>query len=173
MFGDWFFEDSTGRVIFLDTVAAELPEIAPSRQAFLAEGLLDALVPRHDVVVDCTDRLAVKFALNDAAVRHRVPAVLASVHQYEGQLQVVDPTRNGACLRCIWPQATRDGVVGNCAEAGVLGALAGVMGSLMALEVIRAITPFGEDLVGRLLMVDALSMRFETIHYERQNPPSV
>mgnify|MGYP006271406561 FL=1 len=60
-----------------------------------------------------------------------------------------------------------------CAEAGVLGALAGVMGSLMALETVRTITPFGEDLVGRLLMVDAMTMRFETIYYERNLPPPV
>jgi len=97
--------------------------------------LLDTLVPRHDVVVDCTDRLGVKFALNDAAVRHGVPAVLASVHQYEGQLQVVRP--GGACLRCVWPQAPRDGVVGNCAEAGVLGPVPGILGTWQAFEVLR------------------------------------
>jgi adenylyltransferase/sulfurtransferase len=73
----------------------------------------------------------------------------------------------------LFPEPPPQGTVAPCAEAGVLGALAGVMGSLMALEVIRAITPFGEALIGKLLMVDALSMRFETIHYERQNPPSV
>ena len=87
--------------------------------------------------MDCTDRLAVKFALNDAAVRHGVPAVLASVHQYEGQLQVVRP--GGACLRCVWPQAPRDGLVGNCAEAGVLGPVPGVLGTWQAFEVLRVI----------------------------------
>jgi len=97
--------------------------------------LLDALVPRHDVVVDCTDRLSVKFAVNDAAVRHGVPAVLASVHQYEGQVQVVRP--GSSCLRCVWPQAPRDGVVGNCAEAGVLGPVPGLVGTWQAFEVLR------------------------------------
>lgn len=97
--------------------------------------LLESLVPRHDVVVDCTDRLSVKFAVNDAALRHGVPAVLASVHQYEGQVQVVRP--GGSCLRCVWPQAPRDGVVGNCAEAGVLGPVPGLVGTWQAFEVLR------------------------------------
>ena len=99
------------------------------------DALLDALVPRHDLVVDCTDRLSVKFAVNDAALRHGVPAVLASVHQYEGQVQVVRP--GGSCLRCVWPQAPRDGVVGNCAEAGVLGPVPGLVGTWQAFEVLR------------------------------------
>ena len=99
--------------------------------------LLDTLVPRHDVVVDCTDRLSVKFAVNDAALRHGVPAVLASVHQYEGQVQVVRP--GGSCLRCVWPQAPRDGVVGNCAEAGVLGPVPGLVGTWQAFEVLRLV----------------------------------
>lgn len=97
--------------------------------------LLDTLVPRHDVVVDCTDRLSVKFAVNDAALRHGVPAVLASVHQYEGQIQVV--RSGGSCLRCVWPKAPRDGVVGNCADAGVLGPVPGLLGTWQAFEVLR------------------------------------
>lgn len=117
------------------------------------EALLDTLVPRHDVVVDCTDRLAVKFALNDAAVRHGVTAVLASVHQYEGQLQVVRP--GGACLRCIWPKAPRDGVVGNCAEAGVLGPVPGVLGTWQAFEVLRVILGL-ESLREGVLTLDLL-----------------
>jgi adenylyltransferase/sulfurtransferase len=116
--------------------------------------LLDALVPRHDVVVDCTDRLSVKFAVNDAAVRHGVPAVLASVHQYEGQVQVVRP--GSSCLRCVWPQAPRDGVVGNCAEAGVLGPVPGLVGTWQAFEVLRLVLGLEAPREG-VLTVDLLA----------------
>ena len=116
--------------------------------------LLDALVPRHDVVVDCTDLLSVKFAVNDAAVRHGVPAVLASVHQYEGQVQVVRP--GGSCLRCVWPQAPRDGVVGNCAEAGVLGPVPGLVGTWQAFEVLRLLLGLEAPREG-VLTVDLLA----------------
>jgi len=116
--------------------------------------LLDALVPRHDVVVDCTDRLSVKFAVNDAAVRHAVPAVLASVHQYEGQVQVVRP--GGSCLRCVWPEAPRDGVVGNCAEAGVLGPVPGLLGTWQAFEVLRLVLGLEAPREG-VLTVDLLA----------------
>ena len=116
--------------------------------------LLDALVPRHDVVVDCTDRLSVKFAVNDAAVRHGVPAVLASVHQYEGQVQVVRP--GSSCLRCVWPQSPRDGVVGNCAEAGVLGPVPGLVGTWQAFEVLRLLLDLEAPREG-VLTVDLLA----------------
>ena len=116
--------------------------------------LLDALVPRHDVVVDCTDLLSVKFAVNDAAVRHGIPAVLASVHQYEGQVQVVRP--GGSCLRCVWPQAPRDGVVGNCAEAGVLGPVPGLVGTWQAFEVLRLLLGLEAPREG-VLTVDLLA----------------
>ena len=116
--------------------------------------LLDALVPRHDVVVDCTDRLSVKFAVNDAAVRHGVPAVLASVHQYEGQVQVVRP--GSSCLRCVWPQAPRDGVVGNCAEAGVLGPVPGLVGTWQSFEVLRLLLGLEAPREG-VLTVDLLA----------------
>jgi adenylyltransferase/sulfurtransferase len=116
--------------------------------------LLDALVPRHDMVVDCTDLLSVKFAVNDAAVRHGIPAVLASVHQYEGQMQVVRP--GGSCLRCVWPQAPRDGVVGNCAEAGVLGPVPGLVGTWQAFEVLRLLLGLEAPREG-VLTVDLLA----------------
>jgi len=118
------------------------------------EMLLETLVPRHDVVVDCTDRLSVKFAVNDAALRHGVPAVLASVHQYEGQVQVVRP--GGSCLRCVWPQAPRDGLVGNCAEAGVLGPVPGLLGTWQAFEVLRLLLGLEAPREG-VLTVDLLA----------------
>ncbi len=87
-----------------------------------------ALVRDFDVVVDCSDNFRAKFLINDAAVLARRPAVFASVYQYEGQLQVYKPESGHACLRCVWPDATADGVVGNCAQAGVLGPVPGIFG---------------------------------------------
>lgn len=120
-----------------------------------------------DVVLDCTDNFATKFALNDAAHALGKPVVFASVHQYEGQLQVVDPTRNGACLRCIWPQATRDGVVGNCAEAGVLGPVPGLLGTLQALETLKILLNLPGRLGDELLVVDALGVEVTRVRARR------
>ena len=90
------------------------------------------IIGQYDLVIDCTDNFSTKFLLNDICVQKRLPVIFSSVYQYEGQLQVVRPDRNGACLRCVWPEATRDGIVGNCAEAGVLGPVPGTFGSLQA-----------------------------------------
>src|ERR1700693_3683921 len=88
------------------------------------------LIRGYDVVVDCSDSFRTKYLINDAAVLAHRPAVFASVYQYEGQLQVYKPDEPHACLRCLWPDAVADGVVGNCAEAGVLGPVSGAVGSL-------------------------------------------
>ncbi len=114
------------------------------------------LLALADIVVDCTDNFASKFLVNDAAVRACVPAVLASVYQYEGQLQVVRPDRGGSCLRCQWPEATRDGLVGNCEQAGVLGPVPAVLGQLQAMEVLKLILGLPGQLQDEVLLVDLL-----------------
>jgi sulfur-carrier protein adenylyltransferase/sulfurtransferase len=144
-------------LLLADRVRALNPSLGLHTHVAAAdEALLDALVPAHDVVVDCTDRLSVKFAVNDAAVRHGKPAVLASIHQYEGQLQVVRP--GGSCLRCVWPKAPRDGVVGTCAEAGVLGPVPGVLGAWQAFEVLRVLLQL-EATGNGVLTLDLLGMQ--------------
>ena len=115
-----------------------------------------ALVAEADVVVDCTDNFASKFLVNDTAMRAGVPAVLASVYQYEGQLQVVRPDRGGSCLRCQWPEATRDGLVGNCERAGVLGPVPAVLGQLQAMEVLKLLLGLPGQLQDEVLLVDLL-----------------
>lgn len=120
-----------------------------------------------DVILDCTDNFASKFMLNDVAQQLRKPAVFASVHQYEGQLQVVDPTDQSPCLRCIWPQATRDGVVGNCAEAGVLGPVPGLLGTLQALETLKILLDLPGRLRDELLVVDALGAEITRVRARR------
>ena len=118
----------------------------------------ESLLAPYDLVVDCTDNFASRFVLNDAALALGRTAVFASVYQYEGQLQVVDPRTGGACLRCVWPAATRDGLVGNCAEAGVLGPVPGTLGMLQALEVLKIVLGLPGRLDSDVLMIDLLSL---------------
>lgn len=120
---------------------------------FTAENARE-LVRDHDLVVDCSDNFRTKFLINDAAVLERRPAVFASVYQYEGQLQVYEPAPSHACLRCLWPEAALDGIVGNCAEAGVLGPVPGVFGSLQALLALKILLGLPGRLDGELLLVD-------------------
>lgn len=130
-----------------------------------------ALATEYDVVADGSDNFATRYAVSDACFYAKRPLVTAALGQFDGSLTTLRPHETGAdgrpnpTYRCLFPNPPPAGAVPTCAEAGVLGALAGVMGSLMALEVIRAIVPFGESLVGRLLIVDARSMRFETLGY--------
>ena len=94
---------------------------------------------------------------NDAAMRAGVPAVIASVYQYEGQLQVVRADHGGSCLRCQWPEATQDGLVGNCAEAGVLGPVPAVLGHMQAMEVLKLLLDLPGQVEDELLLVDLLA----------------
>ena len=112
------------------------------------------LLADYDLVVECSDNFATKFLVNDAAVLAGKPAVLASVYQYEGQLQVVRPDRSGSCLRCLWPEALRDGMVGNCVESGVLGPVPGVFGSLQAVETLKLLLDLPGQLESEILIVD-------------------
>ncbi len=117
---------------------------------------LPGIAGGYDIIVDCTDNFTARFLINDVSVRLRKTAVLASVYQYEGQLQVVD--EGSACLRCLWPDGTRDGTVGNCAEAGVLGPVPGVLGSLQALEVMKVILGIDSPARGGVILVDLRSL---------------
>jgi len=120
-------------------------------------GNLDALVAGHDLVVECTDNLRTKFLVNDAVVRAGKPAVFASVHQYEGQLQAWLPEPDWPCLRCLWPEAPRDGMVGNCAEAGVLGPVPGTVGAMQAMIALRILLGIEPAPVRGLVVVDLLT----------------
>jgi molybdopterin-synthase adenylyltransferase len=129
------------------------------------------LVRGYDVVADGSDNFETRYAVSDACFFERKPLVTAALGQFDGTLTTIRAHETGPdgkpnpTYRCLFPSAPPPGAVPTCAEAGVLGALAGVMGSLMAMEVIREIVGFGEGLVGRLLMVDARGMRFETMAY--------
>jgi adenylyltransferase/sulfurtransferase len=126
---------------------------------------LSALAAGYDVLVDCSDNFTTRFVVNDVAVGLGKAAVLASVYQYEGQLQVVRP--GGTCLRCVWPEATRDGLVGNCAEAGVLGPVPGVLGSLQALEVLKLVLGLATPADGAVVLVDLGTLETRRIRAAR------
>ncbi|HEU4623673.1 MAG TPA: ThiF family adenylyltransferase [Steroidobacteraceae bacterium] len=125
------------------------------------------LVAEHDLVIDCTDNFSTKFLLNDVCVRLRKPVIFSSVYQYEGQLQIVRPDRGGACLRCVWPEATRDGLVGNCSEAGVLGPVPGVFGCLQALEALKTLLDLPGQLGDELLVLDLLTLSTSRVRIRR------
>src|SRR5271165_4845730 len=143
-----------------------------------------ALVRPFDVVLDGSDNFATRYALSDACYWERRPLVAAALGEFDGTLTVLKPYETGPdgkpnpTYRCLFPDPPEPGMVPTCAEAGVLGAIGGVLGSLMALEAIREIVGgFGdgdEGLVGRLLMIDLKGMRFETMRYgwDEANPLS-
>jgi sulfur-carrier protein adenylyltransferase/sulfurtransferase len=115
------------------------------------------LIRAYDIVVDCSDNFRTKYLVNDAAVLAQKPAVFASVYQYEGQLQVYKPHHEHACLRCLWPESQADGVVGNCAEAGVLGPVPGAFGTLQALLTLKILLQMNGQLGGELLLLDFMN----------------
>jgi adenylyltransferase/sulfurtransferase len=152
--------------------AARLRALNPEISVRVHAERLDArnvvqILDAYDFAIDCSDNFATKFLLNDACVLARKPAIFASVYQYEGQLQVYRPDEDNACLRCLWPEATRDGLVGNCAEAGVLGPVPGVLGSLQAIEALKLILDLPGQLRGDLLILDLLSLATHRIRAPR------
>ena len=124
---------------------------------------VDDYVRGNDVILDGTDNFQTRLLVADAALRHRVPLVSAAVGRFEGQLGVFRGWEaDKPCYRCFVGNDPETAGI-NCSEQGVLGALTGIMGSLAALEVVRAIHPFGEDSAGKLLLADTLALRFRTL----------
>lgn len=132
-----------------------------------------ALLSGYDIVADGSDNFDTRYAVADACALARVPLVTAAVNEFDGSITTLRPFETGAdglpnpSYRCLFPEPPPAGMIPTCAEAGVLGALAGIIGAMQALEVIREIVGFGEGLVGRLMLVDALTLRFETVAYTR------
>jgi sulfur-carrier protein adenylyltransferase/sulfurtransferase len=125
----------------------------------------------YDLVLDGTDRLSTRYLINDACVILGRPLITAAIHRFEGQVMTYVPGR-GPCYRCAFPQAA-DGMVANCADAGVLGVLPGVLGTLQATEAIKLLTGVGEPLTGRLLIYDALEMHFGELRVTRRRDCAV
>jgi adenylyltransferase/sulfurtransferase len=170
------------RQVIYDTASVGTPKATAARDRLLALNPQIELVAHqvelrannvlqlfadYDVVLDGTDRFGTRYLANDACVILRKPLVSAAIHRFEGQAMTYVPDR-GPCYRCLFPAPPGEGLVPNCAEAGVLGVLPGVMGTIQATEAIKLIVGAGEPLIGRLLTYDALAMRFEEFRFKRR-----
>src|SRR5436309_2761046 len=155
----------------LESAKARLADLNPGvrvdtyEQRLSSDDALDVIRP-YDVVVDGTDNFPTRYLVNDACVLLGKPNVYGSIFRFEGQASVFD-ARVGPCYRCLFPEPPPPGVVPNCAEAGVLGVLPGVIGSIQATEAIKLLIGAGDTLVGRLLLYDALEMRFREMRLRK------
>jgi molybdopterin-synthase adenylyltransferase len=169
----------------VDSAAATIRRLNPHVGVELHDMRLTArnaldLIGRYDIVADGSDNFATRYLVSDACYFAKKPLVTAALGTFDGTLTTIRAYERGKdgtpnpTYRCLFPELPPPGTVPACAEAGVLGALAGVIGSMAALEVIREIVGFGEGLVGRFVMVDARAMRFETLRYawDPENPLS-
>ena len=166
--------------IVADSAARAIGRINPNVSVELHNCRIDesnaaALVAQYDVVADGSDNFATRYVVADSCAAAGRPLVHAAVGRFDGQLTVLAPYENGPdgqpnpSYRNLFPEPPPEGLVPSCAEAGVLGALTGVIGTLQAMEVIKLIAGIGEPLVGRLLLYEALAARFNTIRYKARN----
>ena len=164
----------------LDSARDAIGRINPHVSVELHSFRLDAknagdLVARYDIVADGSDNFETRYAVADACQAEMLPLVHAAVGRFDGSVTVLKPFETGLdgrpypSYRDLFPEPPPAGLVPSCAEAGVLGALTGVVGTLQALEVIKLITGIGESLIGRLLLYDALAARFDTVRYSSPN----
>ncbi len=157
----------------LDSAAEKLHAINPFVEIQKFETALSSanaldIFKNFDIIADGTDNFPTRYLVNDACVMSGKPNVYASIFRFEGQASVF-ATKAGPCYRCLYPEPPPPGLVPSCAEGGVLGILPGLLGVVQATEVIKLILGSGEPLVGRLLLVDALAMRFRELKL-RKNP---
>lgn len=149
----------------IESAADRLREINPHVQVRGIHGRLTAenaleMIRGWDVVIDGCDNFPTRYASNDACVALGIPNVFGSIWRFEGQISVFAPHLGGPCYRCLNPKAPAPGTVPGCSEAGVLGVLPGLVGTLQALEALKLLTGLGKTLVGRLLHIDALTLKF-------------
>ncbi|MFP5237605.1 MAG: molybdopterin-synthase adenylyltransferase MoeB [Acidobacteriota bacterium] len=157
----------------LDSAEEKLKALNPALNVIKHETMLTSanaleILRDYDVVADGTDNFPTRYLVNDACVLTGKPNVYGSIFRFEGQCSVF-ATEDGPCYRCLYPEPPPPGLVPSCAEGGVLGILPGLVGVMQATEVIKLILGKGEPLVGRLLLVDALNMRFRELKL-RKNP---
>ena len=157
----------------LDSAAEKLTALNPALNVVKHETMLTSanaleIIKDYDIVADGTDNFPTRYLVNDACVLLGKPNVYGSIFRFEGQASVF-ATEEGPCYRCLYPEPPPPGLVPSCAEGGVLGILPGLVGVMQATEVIKLILGKGESLIGRLLLVDALNMRFRELKL-RKNP---
>ncbi|MBA3651538.1 MAG: molybdopterin-synthase adenylyltransferase MoeB [Chthoniobacterales bacterium] len=127
----------------------------------------EEILRHYDLIVDGTDNFATRYLSNDVAVFARKPNVYGSIFRFDGQTTVFAPHLGGPCYRCLFPEPPPPGAVPSCAEAGVLGVLPGIVGTMQATEALKLILGIGEPLIGRLLHFDALKMKFREFNLKR------
>lgn len=154
----------------VDAVARANPFVAvEAHETRLGEANAAALIGAYDMVLDGSDNFDTRYRANRAAVAAGVPLVAAALGRWEGQVGVYDPAgRGGPCYQCVFPERPAPGLVPACAEAGVLGALAGILGAMQAAEAMKLIVGAGRPLVGRLLIHDALEAEARVIETARR-----
>ena len=135
----------------------------------LTEEIAQELFADYDLILDGTDSFATRAMINRAAVAAGKPVVVGAIAAWEGQVTIYDPARGAPCMACVFPNAPAPGLAATCAETGVVGALPGVIGAMMAMEAIKRITGAGEGLAGRMLIHDALLAEGREIRLSR-NP---
>ncbi len=141
-------------------------ELRPHPEGVTSENAV-SLFSEYDVIVDGTDNFPTRYRNNDAAFFARRPRVHGTIFQFEGQVTTFEPARTGPCYRCLFPEMPEPGSVPNCEEAGVFGALCGVVGSWQAMEALKLITGVGNPLHGRLQVIDALQGQMRSIQLKR------
>jgi len=156
----------------LDSARDRLGDVNPSIKIETHECRLTSanamqIVSNYDVVVDGSDNFPTRYLSNDVCVFAKKPNVYGSVFRFDGQTTVFAPHLGGPCYRCLFPEPPPPGSVPNCAQAGVLGVLPGIIGTIQANEAIKLILGVGESLIGRLLYVDALKMKFREFNLRR------
>jgi molybdopterin-synthase adenylyltransferase len=156
------------------SAAAAMRAINPLVEAVALETRIDAgnaaaLIADYDIIADGTDNFATRFLVADEAAKAGRTLVSAAVLRFEGQIATFKPhaAPDAPCYRCLYPEPPPAGLVPSCSEAGVLGAVTGVMGTLQATEIVKEITGIGASLAGRLILWDALGAEFRTIRLKR------
>jgi adenylyltransferase/sulfurtransferase len=157
----------------LDSAEEKLTALNPALKVVKHETMLSSanaldILKDYDIVADGTDNFPTRYLVNDACVLLGKPNVYGSIFRFEGQASVF-ATKDGPCYRCLYPEPPPPGLVPSCAEGGVLGVLPGLLGVIQATEVLKLILGTGEPLIGRLLLVDSLAMRFRELKL-RKNP---
>ncbi|MBO8141842.1 MAG: molybdopterin-synthase adenylyltransferase MoeB [Firmicutes bacterium] len=140
-------------------------KVVPYRFRLDAGNVMD-LIREYDVIVDGVDNFATRYLLNDACVMAGKPLVDAGILRWDGLVMTIRPGE-GPCYRCVFPEPPPPGAIPSCQEAGIIGAIAGIMGTIQALETVKLILGVGETLTGRLLVVDALEGRFRQVTARR------
>lgn len=142
-------------------------KVVQYREMMTSENIMRILDDGWEIVVDGCDNFATRYLINDACVFRKVPNVHGSIFQFEGQATVFAPTLGGPCYRCLYPEPPPPGMVPSCGEAGVLGALPGIVGVIQAVETVKLILGQGKPLVGRLQQFDALEMKWRELKLRR------